>query len=163
MLGREIEDGIESEIDGALGLGLLEVFTKFEKRKLTLTRTGRLIDGGGEVNGYQIHNGRVVRGEGVSGLFELDESPVRLRFGQYDGVSGTEGARQANVLGTTLHGVLESDGFRRWLLQRVALSGDKEYAPGPSYLELKQDYYDSLAKWFLEATSETTMLKWLAS
>ncbi len=163
MLGREIEDGIESEIDGALGLGLLEVFTKFEKRKLTLTRTGRLIDGGGEVNGYQIHNGRVMRGEGASGLFELDESPVRLRFGQYDGVNGTEGVRQANVLGTTLHGVLESDGFRRWLLQRVALSGDKEYSPGPSYLELKQDYYDRLAKWFLEATSETTVLKWLAS
>ncbi len=163
MLGREIEDGIESDVDRVLGLGLLDVSTKFEKRKLTLTRTGRMISSDEEIKGYQIHNGRVLPGDGVGGLFDLDESPVRHRFGEHDGLNGQEGVSQANVLGTTLHGVLESDGFRRWLLQGIALSVGKEYYVGPSYLELKQEYYDRLANWLVEATSETEMIKWLTS
>ena len=44
MLGHVIEDGIESEVKTASGLGLLDISTKFERRKLTLTRSGRLMD-----------------------------------------------------------------------------------------------------------------------
>ncbi len=163
MLGHVIEDGIESEVKTTSGLGLLDISTKFERRKLTLTRSGRLIDGDVAIDGYQIHNGRVVYKGEVEGLFSLDESPVRHRFGDNDGSSGPEGAIRANVLGTTLHGVLESDGFRRWLLRLVASNKDKDYSPGPSYLDLKEEYYNGLAEWLIAATMHTEMLDWLRS
>ena len=99
----------------------------------------------------------------VEGLFSLDESPVRHRFGESDGSRGSEGAIRANVLGTTLHGVLESDGFRRWLLRHVASNTNKDYSPGPSYLDLKEEYYNGLAKWLVAATMDTEMLDWLRS
>jgi adenosylcobyric acid synthase len=106
MLGRRIEDGVESGEAEAVGLGLLPVETSFRGKKILGRPKGRAIGfGGAEVSGYEIHHGRVRR-DGGDPLFEIGED--------------TEGCRIGATLGTSWHGVLESDGFRRALLQWVA-------------------------------------------
>jgi adenosylcobyric acid synthase len=116
MLGRRIEDGVESGEAEALGLWLLPVETFFAEEKVLGRPEGRAIGfGDAEVSGYEIHHGRVRR-YGGDPLFETDE--------------GTEGCRSGTTLGTTWHGILESDGFRRALLLWVAGERGLDWRPG---------------------------------
>jgi adenosylcobyric acid synthase len=105
MLGRRIEDGVESGEAEVLGLGLLPVETSFEVEKML----------GRPQAGYEIHHGRVRR-EGGDPLF--------------DTVEGTEGCRSGATLGTSWHGILESDGFRRALLLWVTEDRGLDWKPG---------------------------------
>ena len=141
MLGQVIQDDVESGQGRVEGLGLLEVETVFEEEKVTRRRRGAThvwagpesqpLSGGasgagssgagGEsgagvtVSGYQIHHGRcqVVTGpEAGEAWFRLSD-----RWGQEDeGLISPEGA----VLGTSLHGLFESDAFRAAFVQYVA-------------------------------------------
>jgi len=116
MLGIRIEDGVESAEPEAAGLGLLPVETVFEREK-SLERPEGLATGFGnaEVSGYEIHHGRVRR-DGGDPLFEFGED--------------AEGCRVGATLGTSWHGVLESDGFRRALLAWVAAERNLDWRPG---------------------------------
>lgn len=71
--------------------------------------------GGVEVAGYEIHHGRVKR-EGGDPLFEIGED--------------TEGCRSGTTLGTSWHGILESDGFRRAVLLWVTEERSLDWKPG---------------------------------
>jgi adenosylcobyric acid synthase len=116
MLGERIEDGVESGEVEALGLGLLPVETSFEVEKVLGRPEGRAIRfGGAEVSGYEIHHGRVRRAGGDP-LFETDKD--------------TEGCRIGATLGTSWHGILESDDFRRALLRWVAGERGLDWRPG---------------------------------
>ena len=116
MLGRRIEDGVESDEAEALDLGLLPVETSFEAEKVLGRPEGRAVGfGDAEVSGYEIHHGRVRR-DGGDPLFETRED--------------TEGCRIGATLGTSWHGVFESDGFRRTLLQWVAGERGLDWKPG---------------------------------
>jgi adenosylcobyric acid synthase len=106
MLGGRIEDGVESDEAEAVGLGLLPIETSFEEEKILGRPVGRAPGfGDAEVWGYEIHHGRVSR-DGGDPLFETG--------------GDTEGCRISTTLGTSWHGVLEADGFRRALLLWVA-------------------------------------------
>jgi adenosylcobyric acid synthase len=116
MLGRRIEDGVESGEAEVLGLGLLPVETSFEVEKMLGRPQGWALGfGGAEVAGYEIHHGRVRR-EGGDPLF--------------DTVEGTEGCCSGATLGTSWHGILESDGFRRALLLWVTEERGLDWKPG---------------------------------
>jgi adenosylcobyric acid synthase len=116
MLGGRIEDGVEGDEARAVGLGLLPVETIFEEEKVLGRPEGRAVGfGDAEVSGYEIHLGRVRR-DGGDPLFRTGED--------------TEGCRIGTTLGTTWHGVLESDGFRRALLQWVAGERSLDWRPG---------------------------------
>ena len=116
MLGRRIEDGVESGEAEVLGLGLLPVETSFEVEKMLGRPQGWALGfGGAEVAGYEIHHGRVRR-EGGDPLFDTGE--------------GTEGCRSGATLGTSWHGILESDGFRRALLLWVTEDRGLDWKPG---------------------------------
>jgi adenosylcobyric acid synthase len=116
MLGGRIEDGVESGTAEAIGLGLLPVETVFEEEKVLGRPQGRaLVFGDTEVSGYEIHHGRVRR-DGGDPLFEAGED--------------TEGCRIGTTLGTSWHGVLEADGFRRALLRWVAAVRGLDWRPG---------------------------------
>ncbi|NUR58063.1 MAG: cobyric acid synthase [Catenulispora sp.] len=106
MLGREIEDEVESRRGTVAGLGLLPVRTVFDPVK-TLTRP-RGFGLGEAVEGYEIHNGQVVGVGGGEPVF-TDASGAAL-----------EGCRDGAVWGTIWHGALEGDGFRRAYLAYVA-------------------------------------------
>ena len=88
MLGRIIRDpeGIEGMPAEVAGLGLLDVETCFRAAKVL-----RLSDGG-----YEIHHGRITRGDGVAEFLG--------------------GARAGRVFGTMRHGCLEVDAVRAGFL-----------------------------------------------
>ncbi|MGH2716975.1 MAG: cobyric acid synthase, partial [Actinomycetota bacterium] len=119
MLGERITDGVESRCGEALGLGLLPVTTIFEPEKVLARPSGFAPRFDGEaVSGYEIHHGRVTRTGGEA----------MFRMGGTD--SGEEGCRAGAVLGTSWHGVLECDGFRRALLSWVASVRGRDWRPG---------------------------------
>jgi adenosylcobyric acid synthase len=116
MLGERVVDEIESRDGGAPGLGLLPVGTVFEEEKLLGRPFGRAPGFGGVgVSGYEIRHGRVSR-HGGEPLFVGDGSE--------------DGCREGAVLGTSWHGVMESDGFRRSFLRWVASVRGLDWRPG---------------------------------
>jgi adenosylcobyric acid synthase len=116
LLGESIVDRVESGQGQVEGLGLLPVSTSFQPGKLLRQRTGRCPWLDTEVGGYEIRHGRVER-----------HGAEELLIGE-DGHS--EGCRAGSVLGTSWHGLLEHDAFRRALLARVAAARGLRFVPG---------------------------------
>ncbi|MCA1739244.1 MAG: cobyric acid synthase [Actinobacteria bacterium] len=119
MLGERIVDGVESDEAKITGLSLLPVETVFEGEKVLSRPEGWATGfGDAEISGYEIHHGRVQRHGGES-LFTTD--------------GDTEGCQTGATLGTSWHGVLESDGFRRAFLAWVAEKRDLDWKPGGEF------------------------------
>jgi adenosylcobyric acid synthase len=116
LLGERIDDEVESRRGTVDGLGLLPVRTVFARDKVLRRRTGRSAWLATTAGGYEIRHGRVDR-DGGTALLEADD-------GEPDGC--VHGA----VLGTSWHGVLEHDAFRRALLARVAEARGRRFVPG---------------------------------
>ena len=136
MLGRSIDDAIESAVGRVPGVGLLDVDTVFEPDKVTRRRQGTAL--GATLHGYQIHHGRVrVAAPGASWIQLVD-----------DGGPEAEGGRtlDGRVLGTTLHGLFEDDGFRGALFAEVArLRGRHRNASPVRFAARRQAEFDLLA------------------
>jgi adenosylcobyric acid synthase len=115
ILGREIRDPdhLESRT-GADGLALLPTDTTFEPTKITSRRQGRVLArdgllacaGGVPVSGYEIRMGRI-SGDGRAAL-ELEGSP--------EGAVSEDGW----TVGTSVHGLLAGQSFRRAVLEALA-------------------------------------------
>jgi len=115
MLGEHVVDGVESG-EEVPGLGLLPVETVFGEEKLLGRPAGRApLFGEAEVSGYEIRHGRVNRYGG---------EPLFVGDG-FD-----EGCRVGAVFGTSWHGVMESDAFRRGFLRWVAEQRGLDWGPG---------------------------------
>jgi adenosylcobyric acid synthase len=115
MLGALIEDGVESSEARATGLELLPVETRFEEEKILGRPEGRAPGfGNANVSGYEIHHGRIKQSNGEP-LFRTGDT--------------VEGCRIGATLGTSWHGVLESDHFRRALLTWVAAVRNLDWSP----------------------------------
>jgi adenosylcobyric acid synthase len=108
LLGEAIDDSVESRRGRVEGLGLLPVSTRFEPDKLLAHRTGQSSWLGTGAGGYEIRHGRVTRDGG---------EPL---------IDGDEGCVAGSVIGTSWHGMLEHDDFRRALLRRVSA----DFIPG---------------------------------
>ena len=132
MLGRYIRDGVESGKAETEGLGLLPVETVFEEEKLLSRPEGRSAGFGGEpVSAYEIRHGRVSAAGGEPLFVNGD---------------GGEGCRVGNTLGTSWHGVLECDGFRRELLSWVAAERGLDWRPGDEpFAAARERRFDMLA------------------
>ena len=107
MLARTISDDVESRAGAAAGLGLVPADVVFEPRK-TVGRTSGC-EVGQPVRGYEIHHGQVRADPGASPFLD--------------------GCRVGAVWGTTWHGALESDGFRRAFLAEVAAAAGRDFRP----------------------------------
>jgi adenosylcobyric acid synthase len=110
MLGRQIVDQVESRAGAVDGLGLLPVETAFAADKVLRRVSGAGL--GAPADGYEIRHGRVRR-TGGEPLLEPDE-----------------GCRAGSVMGTSWHGLLEGDAFRRALLAWVADVRGRRFTPG---------------------------------
>jgi adenosylcobyric acid synthase len=129
MLGVVIDDDVESRAGRVDGLGWLPVRTEFGPEKVTRRVTGVAL--GEPVDGYQIHHGRVHPDAGDP-FVEVDDA--------------VDGVGDARVLGTTVHGLLECDGFRRAFLQRVAQRAGKRFVSGDaSFGAIREERFDRLA------------------
>ena len=137
MLGRTIDDGVESGAGVVAGLGRLPVDTRFEADKITRPRRGKAGIAGGTltVEGYQIHHGRSTSD---APWIDLDDA-----WGtQAEGATDPAGA----VLGTSLHGLFETDGFRTAFLAAVAARRHKPFNPsGLSFAAARDAQFDRLA------------------
>ncbi len=126
MLGRTIDDEIESSAGGVAGLGFLPVHTVFAREK-TLTRPQGSYRGCAVTTAYEIHHG-VVTADGGEAVFEPGE-----------------GCRTGSVTGTVWHGALESDGMRRAYLAEVADAMGRRWLPGTtSFEDVRQARLDAL-------------------
>jgi adenosylcobyric acid synthase len=99
----------------------------FEPAKRLARPTGEAL--GQPVRGYEIHHGRVARTREVPLVTGAEGEP--------------EGADAGVVLGTHWHGLLENDGFRRALLNRVAPRGFQA-AEDTSFAEVRAAQLDLL-------------------
>jgi adenosylcobyric acid synthase len=133
MLGRTIADTVESGAGQVPGLGLLPTRTRFGPEKVVRRSQGRAF--GHPVEGYEIHHGVV----------ELDpEAPAAARAAAE---TFLDGFRSGHVWGTTWHGCLENDDFRRAFLREVAAAAGRAFTPAPntSFAGLREARLDTLA------------------
>ena len=123
MLAEEIVDRVESGKGRVEGLGLLPARVEFGEEKILGRPRGSAY--GEEVHAYEIHHGVVT----ASGEPFLD------------------GCRRGAVWGTTWHGVMENDAFRRAFLRDVARRGGRDFTPAPdvSFNALREAALDTLA------------------
>jgi adenosylcobyric acid synthase len=145
MLGERIVDGIESG-EEAPGLGLLPVETLFGEEKLLGRPAGRApLFGNAEVSGYEIRHGRVHR-HGGEPLFVGD--------------GFEEGCRAGAVFGTSWHGVIESDAFRRSFLRFVAGERGLDWTPGKeSFAAAREAQLDRLGDLISENVDQNALLR----
>jgi adenosylcobyric acid synthase len=126
MLATEIDDRVESGAGMVAGLGLLPVRVTFGTDKVLGRPSGTGY--GAAVHGYEIHHG----------VAEVAE-------GRADPFPG--GCRTVAVWGTTWHGTLECDEFRRAFLTEVAALAGREFtvAPDTSFAAARQARLDTVA------------------
>ncbi len=138
MLGERIEDEVESKAGTVDGLGLLPVRVRFAARKTLARPTGEAL--GEPVEGYEIHHG----------VAEVDGGEPFL-----------EGCRSGAVWGTHWHGSLESDGFRRAFLRRVAADAGRAFVPAPdtSFAALREEQLDKLGDLIEEHADTDALLR----
>jgi len=111
MLGRGICDpqGLESAVQRAEGLGLLNAQTVLAADKTLVRTTARHAPSGLEVTGYEIHHGRTST--------EMARPILTRPDGEVVGVAATD----ERIWGTYLHGIFDSDAFRRWFVDRLRI------------------------------------------
>jgi adenosylcobyric acid synthase len=152
MLGRTIDDRVESGNGDVAGLGLLPVGTTFEPDKVTRLRGGTSL--GQPIQGYQIHHGRV----------HVDGGEAFVVVDGDDDNDDNEGVAVGNVHGTTLHGLFEADAFRRAFLAVVAERAGKRFVPGTdSFQALRDQQIDRLADAFAANIDLGTLTALIAS
>ena len=117
ILGERILDDVESGRGAVDGLGVLPVSTAFSPEKLLRRRRGRCPWLDTAAGGYEIRHGRTERRGGIA-LLEGDDD------GEPDG------CRVGMAIGTSWHGALEHDEFRRALIGRVAAARGRRWQPG---------------------------------
>ncbi len=127
MLGREIDDHIESHAGRVAALGLLPVHTVFQPIKV-LAQVARTSSDGSIVRGYQIHHGPVVVDGG-------------------EPLIADEGCVVGAVSGTTWHGIFENDEWRRAFLADVASRTGRRFiaAATHSFAQRREERVDRLA------------------
>jgi adenosylcobyric acid synthase len=126
MLAGQIDDPVESGRGTVDGLGLLPVRVRFGAEKILGRPRGRAL--GAPVAGYEIHHG----------VAEVTD-PAAESF--------LDGCRRGAIWGTSWHGVLENDEFRRAFLAEVAALAGRDFtpAPGPGFAAVREARLDVLA------------------
>jgi len=107
MLGHTISDphGVESQGQSLPGLALLDLSTVLAPEKTLILRQGEHGPSGCAVHGYEIHHG-----------ISQANCPTVLKLAQGDqGACSNDGL----VWGSYLHGIFDSDGFRRWFIDQL--------------------------------------------
>ncbi|MEH6379549.1 cobyric acid synthase [Streptomyces sp. KLMMK] len=139
LLGERIEDEVESRAGVVEGLGLLPVRVRFAVEKTLARPVGTAL--GEPVEGYEIHHG-------VADVRGGDEPFL-------------DGCRVGAVWGTHWHGSLESDGFRRAFLRRVAEAAGRAFVPAPdtSFAALREEQLDRLGDLIEEHADTDALLR----
>jgi adenosylcobyric acid synthase len=145
MLGNRLRDPehTESAVPETAGLGLLDLDVVFEREKQTVQATGTVECASGwpaafnglTVEGYEIHAGRNLPGEGAVSWLKTG--------GKTDGIMNAEG----NVLGTYLHGLFDDGKLFTAVAGRIReLRGDEALDSAPVSMEaFREREFDRIA------------------
>ncbi len=135
MLGRVISDphGIESQHATMQALGLLDMETCLAREKQLTRRSGTHHVSGQPVTGYEIHHGLTVTSE-------------KELFGYHEGSGCGTAAADKNIWGCYLHGIFDSDLFRRWFIESVRKRKGLDAHSGPFAHYDLEPAFDSLAR-----------------
>ncbi|OPJ63059.1 cobyric acid synthase [Clostridium oryzae] len=143
MLGQRIKDPYHVETDkGEVeGMGLLPITTELETEK-TMTRVKAVLNFNGvkgQVYGYEIHMGKS-SSESVKPLATIVEK-------NGENVSEAEGAvnEKGNVIGTYIHGILDSPNLRNMLLNKIRKQKGMALEISPVYETVRDRELDKLA------------------
>jgi adenosylcobyric acid synthase len=150
MLGRRIVDTVESGAGEVAGLGLLDMDIEFGRQKVLRRTTAAGARDAGETTaaGYEIHHGRVRRTAEQPWLYVTGWAEAAGGAGPVTGERVPEGGVGGAVWGTHLHGLLESDEFRRgWLTEVARCAGRTGFtvAPGTRVAAVRAAQLDLLA------------------
>jgi adenosylcobyric acid synthase len=143
MLARTITDDVESRAGVVPGLGLLPTDVTFAVEKTLARPAGTAF--GQPVRGYEIHHGVV----------DVDD----------DAEPFLDGARAGSVFGTTWHGALENDGFRRAFLTEVAGIAGRSFtvAPGTDFAAVREARLDALGDLIAEHADTAALWRLIES
>ena len=137
MLGETIIDEVESGLGTLPGLGLLDTVTHFAQRKTT-TQVTATMSSGLPVRGYEIHMGETTLNGGCRSVMQLQKHGENVA----DGAVTADG----RVFGTYLHGLFDSDGFTRALINGLReRKGLALLDPAFQYAQYKSQQFDLLA------------------
>ena len=116
MLGGKITDPLklESELTEFDGLAMLDITTELKAEKQLIRREGTHLQSGETVTGYEIHHG-------------ISQSSLEPCLEFSDGSFCGSRQEKGNVWGAYLHGIFDSDGFRRWFIDELRIK--KGFAP----------------------------------
>jgi adenosylcobyric acid synthase len=143
MLAGQIEDQVESRRGTVPGLGLLPMRVVFGRQKILGRPHGRAL--GAPVAGYEIHHG----------VAEITD-PAAEPF--------LDGCRRGPVWGTSWHGVLENNDFRRAFLTEVAALAGRDFTPAPgtdfaAVREARLDVLGDLVAGYLDTAALSALIE----
>ncbi|MGY1739315.1 MULTISPECIES: cobyric acid synthase [unclassified Blastococcus] len=143
MLARTITDEVESRAGAVPGLGLLPADVVFAPEKTLGRPVGTAF--GRPVRGYEIHHGVVRVDDGAEPFLD--------------------GARAGSVWGTTWHGALEDDDFRRAFLAEVARAAGRRFVPAPdtAFAAVREARLDALGDLVAEHADTDALWRLLES
>jgi adenosylcobyric acid synthase len=132
MLGRRVSDpdGIEGTSAEVEGLGLLDIETVLEPRKVVRNVAAISTDGGLPVEGYEIHMGRTTGPDCSRSMMVIDGAP--------DGAVTASG----RVYGCYMHGLFTADVYRRHFIAECGGTPGS----GPMYGRMLDNTLDGLAE-----------------
>lgn len=151
MLGRRIADpaGVESSNGSLEGLSLLPVETVLRERKSTRVVQATRAAEGAVFQAYEIHMGETTlvaedKASHTNGGQAKDghTAPFAWIDGQEEGCCGD------GVVGTYLHGALETAAVLSNMLSDAARRRGKLFDPSSVRGDSKEEHYDRLADWF---------------
>lgn len=149
ILGKTLEDpmGVETNLKVMEGLGLLDIMTVFEEKKVT-TRVEGIIDskalegieGDMTLYGYEIHMGKTTLGEGAIPLVKINKKNNDVED-YFDGAINKKG----NVMGTYIHGIFDGVNFRQHVINKLRIKKGLEPKKSMEYENLRDKELDRLA------------------
>ncbi|NFH80030.1 cobyric acid synthase [Clostridium botulinum] len=150
MLGKLLLDqqGVEGSTFQEEGLGLLDIKTRFNERKVTKQVEAQVVSNLKHINeienkslvGYEIHNGISKVGKNVKPF-------IKDSKGKIIGVCDMEGS----VAGTYLHGIFDSEEFTNAFINALKKNNDFELLENDELdkvSDYKNEQYEKLAKVF---------------
>jgi adenosylcobyric acid synthase len=144
MLGLTINDPFmtDGDVRKADGMELLPVTTVMQQEKQTVQVTARTLasglwDSNIDLRGYEIHLGSTKKNPGVLPAFQVCSADEAREDGAH--------SPDLRVWGTYLHGLFDSDAFRKSFLDGIRRHKGMAVSAVGSYERLKQDGFEKLA------------------
>ncbi len=143
MLSRQIDDDVESGEGVVAGLGVLPARVAFGAEKRLGRPAGTAYDA--DVAGYEIHHGIAVLDPGADPFLD--------------------GCRAGAAWGTSWHGTLENDAFRRAFLAEVAALAGRDFtaAPDTDFAALREARLDVLGDLVADHLDTTALCRLITS